>query len=300
MIRTFDVCDQSLVEGGSFFESARWHHDRWWFSDFYQHRVIAVDVAGTVEEVLAVDGQPSGIGWLPDGSMLVVSMLDRRIVRLSVGGEVSTYADLAALVKSPLNDLVVDPRGYAFVGSLGFDPRTQDPRPAALVRIDPDGRAVICDDDLWIPNGMVVTDDGRTLIAAETLSTRFLVWDLAPDGSLANRRVWAAFGEIPTRGTMESMLGSIPVAPDGCTIDAEGQIWVADTIHGRCLRVASGGVVTGEVVLRPGLGAYACALGGSSGATLAICAAPYGIPRNGSDEARILTTEVDVPGREWA
>jgi sugar lactone lactonase YvrE len=272
-----------LLEGGAFFEGPRWHEGRWWVSDFYRHAVFAVDTGGREEELLTVDGQPSGLGWLPDGSLLVVSMKDRRLLRRSPSGEVSVHAEVGHFCGGPLNDLVVDTKGRAFVGNFGFDLMArEEPKPTGLIRVDPDGSTALAAEDLLFPNGTVITEDGRTLIVGETYGRRYVSFTIEDDGSLTDRRVWA---EVPD------------LAPDGCTLDAEAHIWSADARGGRACRLAPGGAIVEEIEAPEGLQFYACMLGGDDGQTLLLCAAPDFSERRRSRarEAVLLTTRVDVP-----
>jgi sugar lactone lactonase YvrE len=273
----------TLCTGGAFFESPRWHDGRWWVSDFYRHAVFAVTTDGNEEEVLRVEGQPSGLGWLPDGSLLVVSMKDRSLLRRTPAGDVSVHAEVGGFCGGPLNDLVVDAKGRAFAGNFGFDLMGRaDPEPTGLVRVDPDGSATRVADGLLFPNGMVITEDGRTLIVGETYGRRYTAFTIGDDGSLSDRRVW---GDIPT------------IAPDGCALDAEGHIWSADARHGRCCRLAPGGEIVDEIQAPDGLQFYACMLGGDDGRTMLLCAAPDFSERRRSAarEAVLFTTTVDVP-----
>jgi sugar lactone lactonase YvrE len=272
-----------LLEGGAFFEGPRWHEGRWWVSDFYRHAVFAVDTGGREHEVLTVDGQPSGLGWLPDGSLLVVSMKDRRLLRRSPSDEISVHAEVGHFCGGPLNDLVVDAKGRAFVGNFGFDLMArEEPRPTGLIRVDPDGSTALAADDLLFPNGAVITEDGRTLIVGETYGRRYVAFTIEDDGSLTDRRVWA---EVPG------------LAPDGCTLDADGHIWSADARGGRACRLAPGGAIVEEIEAPEGLQFYACMLGGDDGQTLLLCAVSDFSERRRSRarEAVLLTTRVDVP-----
>src|SRR3954465_8343627 len=180
-----------LFEGGAYFECPRWHDGRWWVSDFYRHAVFTYDADGREQKMVEVEAQPSGLGWLPDGDLLVVSMKDRRVLRRSPDGTLTEHADVAALTSGHLNDMIVDRQGFAYAGNFGFDLMGGgDPAPATLVRIDPEGNASVAAEDLWFPNGMVITDDG-TLIVAETFAARFSAFTIQSDGALADRRVWA-------------------------------------------------------------------------------------------------------------
>ena len=274
---------QLLLDGGAFFEGPRWHDGRWWVSDFYRHAVFTLDTDGRAEEALTVEGQPSGLGWLPDGSLLVVSMQDRRLLRRSPSGVLSVHAEVGHFCGGPLNDLVVDAKGRAFVGNFGFDLMAREaPKPTGLIRVDPDGSTALAAEDLLFPNGTVITDDGRTLIVGETYGRRYVAFTIEDDGSLGERRVWA---EVPD------------LAPDGCSLDAEGHIWSADARGGRACRLAPGGAIVEEIEAPEGLQFFACMLGGDDGRTLLLCAAPDFSARRRSQarEAILLTATVDVP-----
>jgi sugar lactone lactonase YvrE len=288
---------RTLLEGGAFFESPRWHEGRWWVSDFYRHLVLTVDSDGNAEEVLTVEGQPSGLGWLPDGDLLVVSMRDHRILRRSADGSVRVHADVSEYCGGHLNDMVVSADGRAYVGNFGFDLMGGgEPAPAAVVRIDPDGRAAVAAEDLWFPNGSVITDDG-TLIVAETFAARLTAFTIQPDGALADRRVWAQIDASPQPADIATMLGSVSFAPDGCALDAEGHVWAANGLGGPLSRIAPGGQIVDELAIPEGLAAFACALGGEDGHTLMVCAAPdfFEEPRKAAREAVLLSTTVAVP-----
>lgn len=287
-----------LLEGGRFFEGPRWRDGLWWVSDFYRHCVHTVTPDGRAEKIVDIEHQPSGLGWLPDGSLLVVSMKNHQLLRRSLDGTVSVHADLSALCAGPCNDLVVDARGRAWVGSFGFDLMSgEDVQPAALVRVDVDGRAQVAAERLLFPNGSVITPDGKTLIVGESLGNRFTAWTIGEDGLLHDRRTWAEFGPEPALGTTLEVFSQLNVAPDGCTLDAEGQIWAADAVGGRCVRVAPGGAITEEIAAPPGLGIFACALGGADGRTLLLCTAPDFFEHNRADveEAVLYTTQVAAP-----
>jgi len=288
---------RTVLSGGGFFEGPRWHDGTWWVSDFCRHQVSTVDADGTETVVVEVEQQPSGLDWLPDGSLVIVSMKDQRVLRLA-GGTLSTLADLAPYCGGHLNDLVVDRAGRVFVGDFGFDLMGgADGAPATLKRVDPDGTVTVVADDLYFPNGAVITPDESTLIVGETLGNRYTAFDLNPDGSLTNRRVWAEFAPRPTGWTAEEVFGQLVVAPDGCTLDADGHIWAADAVGGRVVRVAPGGAIVDEIHAPEGLGIFACALGGDDGRTLLMCSAPdfYEHNRAPVREAELLATEVEVP-----
>ncbi len=289
---------RTLLEGGAFFESPRWHEGRWWVSDFYRHLVLTVDEDGRSEEVLTVEGQPSGLGWLPDGDLLVVSMRDHRILRRSSDGSVSVHADVSEHCGGHLNDMVVSADGRAYVGNFGFDLMAfADPVPATLVRVDPDGSVTVVAEDMLFPNGSVITPDGRTLIVGETAGARYTAFTIEPDGSLSDRRVWAQVAETPVIGGFAETIGQLKFGPDGCGLDAEGLIWSADEVNARCARVAPGGEIVDEIAAPEGLNIFACMLGGDDGRTLLMCAAPDFAEANrlAASEGVLLTAEVAVP-----
>jgi sugar lactone lactonase YvrE len=286
-----------LFSGGGFFEGPRWRDGTWWVSDFYRHTVSRVAPDGTESVVVEVAAQPSGLGWLPDGSLVVSSMKDHRVLRWD-GAELTTLADLSGMVGGHLNDLVTDATGRTWVGNFGFDLMGGGaPAPADLIRVDPDGTVTVAATDLYFPNGTVITPDGSTLIVGETTGNRYTAFTIEADGTLTGRRSWAEFGSLPVADTFAEGLGQIKVAPDGCTLDAEGHIWAADALGNRCVRVAPGGAIVEEVTVPGGLGVYACALGGPDGTTLLLCAAPDFFEHNRAvaREAVLCTVEVDVP-----
>lgn len=279
----------TLLEGMSFLEAPRWHDGRLWLSDFYTHQVVSVRDDGSDLRVEAeVPAQPSGLGWLPDGRLLVVSQLDRRVLRREPDGSLVTHGDLSSHAAGQCNDMVVDAEGRAYVGNFGFDLMGGAPvGPTALHRVDPDGTVTEVADGLWFPNGMVLTPDG-VLVVAETFGNRLSAFDVAADGSLGERRTWAEFGPLPTSTDLGEVLGSIAVAPDGICLDAVGAVWVADATGSRLLRVAEGGEVLATV--EPGSPVYACGLVGDDGGTLVACAAPdfHAEARKAAREARLL------------
>jgi len=264
---------------------------------FFRHAVFSYDAQGAERLELEVEAQPSGIGWLPDGDLLAVSMKDRRVLRRGADGRVGTHADLSDLATGHVNDMLVDTQGRAFVGNFGFDLMGGGtPATASLLRIDPDGTTTTAAEDLWFPNGMVITDDG-TLIVAETFAARLTAFDLEPDGSLTNRRVWAQVQPSPEPGDTATMLSAVSFAPDGCALDAEGHVWAANALGASVCRIAPGGRIVDEVVMPDGLGVFACGLGGEDGRTLVACAAPdfHEQARVAAREAVLLTTTVEVP-----
>ncbi|HUK46283.1 MAG TPA: SMP-30/gluconolactonase/LRE family protein [Terriglobales bacterium] len=288
---------KTLISGLSFTECPRWREGRLYFSDFYTHRILAVALDGPIETIAEVPGQPSGLGFLPDGRMLIVSMRDRKIMRRELDGSLVEYADLSKLASGHLNDMLVDHFGRAWVGNFGFDLMGgAKVTTTNLIRVDQNGRAAIAAGGLGFPNGMALTPDGNTLIVAETLMNRLSAFEVGLDGGLGERRTWAAFGPAPTSTDFAELFAQVDVAPDGICLDAEGAVWVADAKNGRCIRVAEGGDIL-EEIKTDGLGAFACMLGGSKGRTLFISVAPtfHEAAASANHCAEIWITHVDVP-----
>ena len=266
----------------AFGEGPRWHNDALWWSDMHAGQVSRLR-HGMTEKVCDVPHDPSGLGWLPDGRMLVVSMADKRVLRQEADGSLVTHADLSGLVTHRANDMVVDTQGRAYVGNFGFDLAAgEKPVPTVLVRVDPDGVARVVADDLVFPNGMVITPDGGTLIVGETFGGRLTAFDIGADGALSNRRIWAAMPD-----------GAVP---DGICLDRAGGIWVASPTSKECLRVLEGGTVTARIAT--GRGAYACMLGGDDRRTLFVCTAESHDPKRQKAErnAAIEAFAVEIPG----
>jgi sugar lactone lactonase YvrE len=270
-----------LLDGLAFPEGPRWRDGRLWFSDMHDHRVMTVDPDGRAESVVRVPAQPSGLGWLPDGRLLVVSMTDRRLMRLE-GDALVLHADLSGLASFHLNDMVVDARGRAYVGNFGFDLiRGAAPKPAELILVTPAGEARVVAEKLEFPNGSVITPDARTLIVGESFGARLTAFDIADDGSLGGRRVWA------------QLQGAVP---DGICLDAEGAVWVASPMSSEVLHVREGGEVSERFGTEQQ--AIACMLGGPERRTLFVLTAPDIDPEvcRARRAARIETLAVDVPG----
>jgi sugar lactone lactonase YvrE len=282
MSTTLDL--EPFVSGLAFPESPRWHEGALWFSDFYDRRVCRVDSDGRVETVVEVPGQPSGLGWLPDGRLLVVSMNDRRLLRLDAGGLVEA-ADLSVLAPAPCNDMLVDRLGRAYVGNFGFDLQHRAPfAPTSLILVTPDGRARAAADDMHFPNGTVLTPDGRTLIVGESYGQRLTAFDVMEDGSLAHRRIWA---QLEGKG----------VGPDGICLDDQGAVWLASPVSREVLRVREGGEVTHRI--RTNQQAVACMLGGDDRKTLFVLTGRVLVTPEQSRTERsgmIDSIRVEVPG----
>lgn len=285
-----------VLDGMNYLESPRWHDGRVWVSDFYRHEVLSAREDGSDLRVeCRVAQQPSGLGWLPDGRLLVVSMRDQRLLRRERDGALVVHAELSPYLTGLANDMVVDAHGRAYVGNFGFDLMSGAAVvPTRLLRVDPDGAVVPVADQLWFPNGMVITDDGMLLVG-ETFGNRVTAFDIAANGALGNRRSWACFGPLPSTTELAAARRELVVAPDGCGLDAERALWIADGSHRRVLRVRAGGEIAEEIA--PGLGSFACTLGGADGRTLFICAAPDFDERSRSAaaQAQLLAVRVDVP-----
>ncbi len=287
---------QTLIDGLAFTECPRWRDGRLYFSDQHSHRVFAITLDGKAEVLATVVGKPSGLGFLPDGDLLIVSMTDRRILRRTQDGTLETYADLSHLAPWHLNDMLVDRDGRAWVGNFGFDLHGGAAATSTvLISVDPDKTARVVAEGLGFPNGTVLTPDGKTLIVAETFLNRLSAFSVH-DGALGERRTWASFGALPTSTDAGEILAKAEVAPDGICLDAEGAVWVADAMHNRVIRVQEGGVILDEISTGD-TGAFACMLGGNDGCTLFICAASTFVEAEASAHHRssILMTRVKVP-----
>lgn len=272
-----------LFTGGSFFEGPRWHAGRWYVSDFYQHHVLCIDEQGRAQEVMRVPEQASGTGWLADGSLIVASMRDHRLLRRWPDGRVGLHADVSAFCGGWLNDIVVDGRGRAWCGNFGYDHfGGEAPRTTHIIRVDPDGSAAIAASEMHFPNGSVVTPDDRTLIVGETTGACYTAFTIADDGTLSERRVWAALPDL---------------VPDGCCLDALGRIWSADPRDSRARLIEEGGRVIEEIRTPGGMAPFACMLGGADGKTLLLACSPPGVGagREGKTDGCLFTTRVDVP-----
>jgi sugar lactone lactonase YvrE len=281
-----------ILTGGIYFgEGPRWREGRLWFSDFYSHAVKSVSLAGDLRTEFEIDDRPSGLGWMPDGSLLVVSMTKRQVLRRAPDGRIAVHADLSHIASFHCNDMVVDSTGGAYVGNFGFDldaaiesrgvPGVLADHPTAkLAYVAPDGQTRIAAEDMHFPNGPVITPDGKTLILGETLAGVLTAFDIGPDGDLSRRRVWA-----PCQ----------PRVPDGICLDAAGAIWVANPIARECVRIAEGGEVL-EVIETDQL-CYACMLGGDDGRTLFMLTAASSdhAQAAASQTGKILIATVDSP-----
>ena len=269
-----------LLEGVSFPESPRWHDGRLWFSDWAAHQVIALDPDGGSEVMAEVEAFPFSIDWLPDGPLLVTA--GRELLRMEPDGSLVTHADLSQLTEFGLNEIVVDGRGRAYANGAGFDLMSGgEPAPGLVALVREDATSQRVDEGIAFPNGMAVTPDDGTLIVADSYGKELVGFDIAADGTLANRETWADLGEG---------------VPDGICLDSEGAVWYADVPNRRCVRVAEGGEVLDTV--EHDRGCFACMLGGSDGNTLFILAQEWGGPEaigKGPPTGQVLTWEAPAP-----
>jgi sugar lactone lactonase YvrE len=274
-----------LARGLVFGESPRWHAGRLWFVDFGAQEVGAVDLQGNRLLSERMPSMPMGLGFLPDGPLLIVAVREARLLRREPDGSLATYADLSVLSNKPWGELVVDGRGNAYVGNLGFEFPGGQFVPGSIALVTPDGTLRQVADAVAFPNGMAVTPDNSTLILAESYGHRLTAFDIAADGSLANRRVWADLGEA--------------AFPDGICLDAEGAVWYADVPGKHCVRVREGGEVLQTVEFDRGC--FACVLGGEAGATLFVMAAEYGGSANTAPArtGQVLAVQAPAPGAGW-
>ena len=252
-----------LVDGVDFGEGPRWHDGALWYSDFHQRSVYRVTADGARTAVYdGLDDRPSGMGWLPDGTFLVVFMTSRRVMCDRGDGRLVEYADLSAIATHHCNDMIVDRHGNAYVGNFGFDLEALASfAPADLAIVRPDGSVAVAAPHMAFPNGAVITPDDTTLIVGQSFGGDYIAFSLHDDGTLTDRRQWA---EVP---------GS---APDGCTLDAAGGIWFSDALGSQVVRVEEGGEVTDRIATP--MPTFACMLGGDDGRTLFVLCSPGSHP----------------------
>jgi sugar lactone lactonase YvrE len=277
----------TLLTGLAIGESPRWHEDRLWFSNWGTQEIVAVDLEGKSEIMVRVPTTvPFCIDWLPDGHLLVVSGREGLLLRREPNGELLLHANLRALSDHPWNEIVVDGRGNTYINNISFDfPAGKELAPGIIALVTPDGSVRQVADGLAFPNGMAVTPDNKTLIVAESYASKLTAFDIEADGSLSNRRVWAALDNG---------------APDGICLDAEGAVWYADVPNKHCVRVREGGEVLQTIKLDHGC--FACMLGGEGRPTLFMMVAEWRGPENMTDVVRtgqVLTVEVAAPGVGW-
>ena len=290
---------RTVVDGLVFTEGPRWHQESMWFSDMHDHRVMRVVVgddggAVSVSTVLELpDDAPSGLGWLPDGRLLVVAMGTKQIRRVEPDGSVVVHADLAPhAVTGSINDMIVAADGTAYVGNMGYVVHGGDATalvPAETWRVSPAGQVTLGSDAMMAPNGHILTPDGRTLIVAESAASRRTAFTVGDGGARSDRRVFAAL--TPAREGVRA------APPDGICLDAEGAVWVADPLGARVFRVREGGEVTDTVDIVDGI-PVACVLGGPGRRTLFMCVAAHFTKEAlaGRRTGRIESVTVEVPG----
>jgi sugar lactone lactonase YvrE len=291
-------CDV-LLTGGTFYESPRWRSGSWYVSDIYNGEVWTIpEGAGSPRVAATLDDFVGGLGWRHDGVLLAVSMTRRHIVAVGASGERSLHSDLSALTDSRLNDMTTDSAGRAWVGNYGFDLMAGgNPQPGCLFHVAADGTASVAATGVVFPNGAVLSHDERTLVVGETFASRYTEFDIESTGALLRPRSWATFGGTPALTTLAEMRDELQVIPDGCAIDSEGCLWVADVKGRRAIRVAKGGSILDEIRVSRGR-CYACGLGGADGRSLVLCLAPGSAQaeREHATDATVVRVRVSVPG----
>ena len=280
---------QTLITGLAFGESPRWHNGRLWVSDWGDRQIIAVDPDGKSEVTVRLgfsSFQAICMDWLPDGRMLIVSSQAGLLLCRQADESLITYADLNGLSDKGWNEIVSDSRGNTYVNGGGFNLAAGEKfAPGIIALVTPDGAVRQVADQIAFPNGMTVTPDNGTLIVAESYGKRLTAFDIAADGSLSNRRVWANLGDG---------------VPDGICTDAEGAVWYADVPNKRCVRVREGGAVLQTIELDRG--GFACMLGGADRKTLFIVVREWRGMENATDERRtgqVLTAQAPAAGAGW-
>jgi len=277
---------QTLMSGIAFGESPRWHDGRLWFADWGAQELIAADLEGRSEVVVRVPSSPFSIDWSPEGRLLIVSGPEGVLLRRESDGSLVTHADLSGLSDHPWNEIVVDGRGNAYVNNIGFEFPCGEFAPGTVALLAPDGSVRQVADGVAFPNGMAVTPDDSALIVAESYANELTAFDIAEDGGLSNRRVWADLGDG---------------VPDGLCFDAEGAVWYADVPNKRCVRVREGGEVLQTIDLDRGC--FACMLGGPDGKTLFLVAQEWRGMESAADEeertGQILTAPAPAANDGW-
>ncbi len=273
-----------LHDGLAFGEGPRWRDGELYFSDMHAYQVLCYRPdTGVTRVIAAIDDEPSGLGWLPNGDLLVVAMSSKSLLRVNTTttpAEISVYADLSELAAGRCNDMVVMPNGDAYVGNFGYDMHKGEKlAPTHLIYVNPQGKASLVADDLMFPNGTVITADGKTLVVAETFASRLSSFRIAPDATLSQRETWATLPD-----------GAVP---DGICLDAQGGIWVASPTTNDVLRIEHGGNVSHRVALDRG--AFACMLGGTD---LYILAAQSSTPKQCKEQlaGQLLKVQAPYPG----
>jgi sugar lactone lactonase YvrE len=288
-VTTNTLSAEPFLSGLFFGECPRWHEGRLWYSDFFDHAVFSVSPDGERRVEVPFEGEPGGLGWLPDGRLLVASRLERVIMRRENDGTLVRHGDLRPWATWWANDMVVASNGQVYAGNFGFDldalyEGTLDSsqiKTTSLIRVDPDGTTHQAAADIAFPNGTVITADGKTLVIAESMGGRLTAFDREPDGSLTNRREWA----------------SLPgVAPDGICLCEDDTIWVSNAMGPECVRVAEGGEVLERVTTS--MNCFACMLGGDDRRTLYMITAveSHGAKARSERNGAIEKVRTTVPG----
>ncbi|ORB75121.1 SMP-30/gluconolactonase/LRE family protein [Mycobacterium scrofulaceum] len=265
---------EPLANGFCFGEGPRWFEGLLWFSDMLGEAVHTSTVGGSLTTLPLPGRTPSGLGFRPDGSLLIVSAEDRTVLRYD-GETVDPIADLADLAPANLGDMVIDDTGRAYIGSQAFSG-------GVIIRLDPDGSATVVAGDLDFPNGMVITPDRRTLIVAESVGRRLTAFSIDPDGGLSDRRAFAEGLDGP---------------PDGIALDADGAVWASMTLAHQFERIVEGGAVTDRIDMGERV-AVACALGGPERRTLFLLSSTEAYPQRliGTRLSRLDAVTVTTPG----
>jgi sugar lactone lactonase YvrE len=263
-----------LATGFCFGEGPRWFEGLLWFSDMLGEAVHTVTLGGSTTTLPLPGHAPSGLGFRPDGSLLIVSTQARQLLRYD-GDTVDAIADLSAVAPADLGDMVIDNRGRAYIGSQAF-------HGGVVVRVDPDNTVSVVAQDLDFPNGMVITADHKTLIVAESMGRRLTAFSIGDDGELFDRRVFADGLDGP---------------PDGICLDADGGVWTSMTLAHQFERIAAGGNVTHRIDIGD-RAAIACTLGGPADRTLFMLSSTDAYPKRlvGTRLSRVDTLVVDTPG----
>jgi sugar lactone lactonase YvrE len=265
---------EPLANGFCFGEAPRWFEGLLWFSDMLGEAIHTSTMGGSLTTLPLPGRSPSGLGFRPDGSLLIVSAEDRTVLRYD-GETVDNIADLATLAPADLGDMVIDGAGRAYIGCQAFRGG------GSIIRLDPDDSATVVAGDLDFPNGMVITPAGE-LIVAESIGRRLTAFAIGADGGLADRRVFAEGLDGP---------------PDGIALDADGAVWTSMTLAHQFERIVEGGTVTDRIDMGERV-AIACALGGPERRTLFLLSSTEAYPRRlvGTRLSRLDAVTVTTPG----
>ena len=276
-----------VVQGLTFPEGPRWYKDKLYFSDFFTHQVYTIDSSGGCNSIIEVPNQPSGLGWLPDGTLLVVSMIDQKVLAYK-NNVLTEYADCSEYANFHCNDMIVNANGNAYIGNFGFNRRkNENIKSTNLILVRPNEKPVIAANDLYFPNGTIITEDGKNLIIGETYASRLTAFDINDDGSLSNRRLWA---------DLKNIKKDYNPVPDGICLDAEDAIWMASPSTNEVLRIKKGGIILDKIAVQTN--AYACVLGGKDRRTLFVCTSGSSDMQSCIEkrQGRIESFKVEIPG----